>query len=95
MLWYQTTINGRKPVHTLYSPLYTVLYRLVQLVTILANLAFQRSAHDIHSIHMYTQLIALYVMSTPLKSQIRQDHDQLYNKVQEGIYEDVQGLKLL
>ena len=46
----------------------------------------------IHSIHMYTQLIALYVMSTPLKSQICQDRDQLYKKVQEGLYGDVQAM---
>ena len=62
------------------------MYLFVQLVTILANLAFQRSALDIHRFHMYIHLIALYIMSTPLKSQIPQDRDQLYKKVHSVMY---------
>ena len=62
------------------------MYRHVQLVTILAKLAFQRSDLVIHCLHMYIHLIALYIMSTPLKSQIPQDRDQLYMKVHSGMY---------
>ena len=62
------------------------MYCLVQLVTILAKLAFQRSDLDIHCLHMYIHLIALYIMSTPLKSQIPQDRDQWYMKVHSGMY---------
>ena len=41
---------------------------------------------DIHCLHMYIHLIALYIMSTPLKSQFPQDRDQLYMKVHSGMY---------
>ena len=62
------------------------MYLLVQLVTILANSAFQRSALDIHRVHMYIHLIALYIMSTPLKTRFPQDRDQWYKKVHSLMY---------
>ena len=57
------------------------MYQHVQLVTILRNLGFLRSAHDIHRIHMYIHLIALYDMSTPLETRFPQDRDQWYKSV--------------
>ena len=62
------------------------MYLHVPLVTVLRNLAFQRSDLDIHCLHMYIHLIALYIMSTPLKSQIPQDRDQWYMEVHSGMY---------
>ena len=64
MLWYGTTINRHKPV-------YPWTYLHVPLVTILAKSAFQRSAHDIQSIHQYIHVKPLYIMSTPLQSWFR------------------------
>ena len=57
------------------------MYLHVQLVTILRNLAFQRSAHDIQGYEVYVHMKAVYVLITPLKSQIRKDRDQWYKKV--------------
>ena len=65
------------------------MYLLVQLVTILRNSAFQRSAHDIQCNEVYVHMKPVYVLSTPLKSRIPQDRDQLYKKVQEGTFCDV------
>ena len=57
------------------------MYQLVQLVTILRESTFQRSAQYIHCIHMYTHFSAMYNMSTSLKSRFSQDSDQLYKTV--------------
>jgi len=52
--------------------------RYVQLVTILANSAFQSSALALLWMYRYIPRIAMYVLSIALKSRIRQDRDQLY-----------------
>jgi hypothetical protein len=54
------------------------MYWLVQLVTILRESTFQRSAQYIDCNHMYIHLIAMYNMSTPLKTRFPQDSDQWY-----------------
>ena len=65
MLEYGTAINRHKPVHT-------CMYHHVQLVTILANSAFQRSALVIWvTMYQYMPPIALYVLIIALKSRIR------------------------
>ena len=62
MLWYGTAINGHKPVHPR-------MYRHVQLVTILRNLGFLRSAHVIQGNGLYVHINDVYVQSTPLKNE--------------------------
>ncbi len=57
------------------------MYQLVQLVTILRESTFQRSAHVIHCNEVYLHMITVYVLSNPLKSRFSQDRDQLYKSV--------------
>ena len=65
------------------------MYRLVQLVTILRESTFQRSAHVIHCNEVYIHMKSVYVQSTPLKPQFPQDRDQLYMLVHVGTFCDV------
>ncbi len=50
----------------------------VQLVTILANSAFQSSALALQGMYRYIPCIAMYVLIIALKSLIGYDRDQLY-----------------